>query len=73
MTALAVRLAFAAAASKGFWVCANCGSPYLPPRRPQRGRRNYCPECRKKRVPQRDAAREYKARKRRKIETIGGE
>ena len=73
MTALAVRLAFAAAAGKGFWVCSNCGSPYAPPRRPQRGRRNYCPGCQEKGVPKRDAAREYRARKRRNTETTGGE
>ena len=42
--------------------CSNCGRVYEPSRRPRRGERHYCRECRRNGVPGRDAAREFRRR-----------
>jgi hypothetical protein len=44
--------------------CSGCGNLFRPKRSPARGRRHYCPRCRKKRVPRRDATRDWRARSR---------
>ena len=44
-------------------VCFNCGEAYTPHRLPSKSRRNYCPECRARGVPVRDASRDYYRRK----------
>lgn len=43
--ALASQLTFAVARSEGIALCAACSSPYIPRRKPQVGRRHYCPNC----------------------------
>jgi hypothetical protein len=50
-------------AGSGSAVCSACARSYPRDRRPDPGRRNYCEECRAKGMPERDAAREYRARK----------
>ena len=42
---LATQLAFAVARSNMPSTCTSCGRPYTPNRKPQFGRRNYCPTC----------------------------
>ncbi len=43
---LAAQVCFAASASKDLLLCANCGRPYFPKRKPPReGTRTYCPRC----------------------------
>jgi hypothetical protein len=61
---LAEQLVLAVARSSGLCTCSCCGGPYAPRRRPNRNRRNYCPQCRGKKVPQRDASRDYTKRRR---------
>ena len=43
-------------------VCAGCNYPFRPKHRLRRGDRQYCKPCRKKKVPQRDASRDYRRR-----------
>ena len=43
--------------------CAACNRPYIPERRPDSTRRNYCPSCGRK-AAVRDASREYRQRRR---------
>lgn len=65
--AIAVRLALLAAGAQGLSVCSNpdCRREYLHGRRrPDPNRNNYCPECRKAGIPQRDASWRYRAKKR---------
>ena len=62
--ALALQLMAAIARTDGLALCTGCGSPYTPKRRPRTGTRHYCQECRDAGVPQRDAARDYRARRR---------
>ena len=44
---LAIELQYAVANTSGnaMAICDGCGSPYLPTRKPARGRRKYCPNC----------------------------
>ena len=46
--AIGIQLLFAVAAGEGFAVCSACGKPYRRTRRPQSGRRNFCPRCGRK-------------------------
>jgi len=59
--ALALQLLLATSKSAGWATCSNCARPYAPTRRPQSGRLNYCPLCRAAGVPNRVAARNYRA------------
>ena len=43
--ALAVQLLLAVARTDGLAICSACARPYIPARRPARGRRNYCGSC----------------------------
>jgi hypothetical protein len=52
-------------------VCASCRNPFTPKRPLVRGSRQYCIPCRKAKVPQRDASRDWRRRVREKLE--GGE
>jgi hypothetical protein len=61
--ALTMQLVLACAGSDGLALCSGCGVAYLPPRQPSAGTRRYCPECRRRKVDQRDAARAYRQRK----------
>jgi hypothetical protein len=60
--ALAVQLALAISRTDGLAVCSGCGISYIPSRRPKANRRRYCPECRRRKVPGRDAATGYRQR-----------
>ena len=44
--------------------CSGCGIIYNPDRRPTATRRSYCRDCRESGVPERDASRKYRDRKR---------
>ena len=62
--AVATQLIFAVAATRGIAVCSACGQPYrLQGRKPARGRRSYCPDCRQRGAARRDASREWWRRK----------
>jgi hypothetical protein len=59
---LNTQIAYVIARSDQMVVCAGCHDPF-PPRRPlSRGSRQYCRACRARKVPQRDAARDYRRR-----------
>ena len=61
---LGVQLALAVSQTDQMAFCSSCSSPYFASgRRPAVNRRNYCEKCRDRRVPQRDAARDYRSRK----------
>lgn len=60
--ALAVQLLLSISRIDGLEVCSGCTHPYLPSRRPQSGRRHYCPDCREKGVPQLHAVRDKRER-----------
>jgi hypothetical protein len=60
--AVALQLAMSAARTDGLRLCSNCGRPYVPDRKPAANRRSYCKDCRR-RAAQRDAARDYRKRK----------
>lgn len=66
--AIGLQLLSAVARSDGLDVCCGCGTAYMPGRRPNPNRRSYCPNCRKRKVPQRDASRAYYQR----IKSKGG-
>jgi hypothetical protein len=46
----------------GVYQCDGCPELFLPDRRPNPNRRNYCHECREHKIPQRDAKRAKRAR-----------
>lgn len=58
---IALQLALAVTAG-GFAFCHECGQGYTPKRQPVAGRRTYCDECRHRKVPGRDAARDSRRR-----------
>ncbi|MEX2375396.1 MAG: hypothetical protein WD942_07385 [Dehalococcoidia bacterium] len=60
---IVMQLMIAISSQHGLEVCSGCALPYMRVRRAQRGRRNYCGDCVATGVPQRDAARDYRARK----------
>jgi len=60
--ALICQLMLAATRTEGAVICASCGIGFTPKRRPNQARRAYCRLCREKKVPERDAARDYRAR-----------
>ena len=60
--ALASQLAFAIGRVQVLAFCSACGNPYVPTRKPQIGRRNFCPECGKT-VANRLAARDSRRRR----------
>jgi hypothetical protein len=62
--ALAVQLMLGAIRQAGFAWCSACGETYRPSRKPRIELRRYCPSCRKRRIPQRDARRASKLRAR---------
>jgi hypothetical protein len=67
--AIGLALMMAVSQKGGLAFCSNCPNTYMPTRRPNPNRRNYCPECREKGIPWRDAARA--ARAKRKVIDIG--
>lgn len=68
--ALSVQLALHATQSDGMALCSACNTAYTPrdrngqPRRPNPRRRSYCPACRDRGAPQRDASAAYRQRQR---------
>jgi hypothetical protein len=62
--ALSLQLAFGIGGVRGFAVCSECGAVYEPARQPVHGQRRYCSECKARNVPQRDATRDARRRKR---------
>ena len=60
---LALQLALAASRTDGLGTCSACGRAYIPTRKPNANRRNYCPDCRDEKKPLRDAQRAYRLRK----------
>jgi hypothetical protein len=68
---VAMQLVLAVTRSEGLTSCSGCGAPFIAKRQPLAGRqvgssvakRNYCQYCRERGVPQRDASRDYRARK----------
>ena len=61
--AIGLELLFAVGKSDGLQFCTNCAVPFFPNRQASRGTRRYCPACQEAKVGQRDAARDYRARK----------
>jgi hypothetical protein len=59
---LVTQIAHAMARSDESPACANCKTTFPPKRRLSRGSRQYCPACRKAKVPQRDASRDWRRR-----------
>ena len=67
---LASQLAAAVMGRSRMAWCSECGNPYSPERKPQTGRRNYCPDCREAGEPERIRAREYWRKKRRREQQL---
>lgn len=62
--AIVCQLMLAITQTEGLALCSSCGRGYAPDRRPNQNRRSYCPTCQAQKIPQRDAARDYRARER---------
>jgi hypothetical protein len=66
---LGVQLLQAIAQASTVAVCSGCGRTYhREGRRPQAGRRNYCPVCRREGVPVKMAKRDYRKRRNTNVE-----
>jgi hypothetical protein len=63
---LGVQMAHVISRSDQPVVCPGCNGPFRPERPPSSGSRQYCSSCRRKKKPQRDAARDYRRRLRSK-------
>jgi hypothetical protein len=72
LSLVAIQLVLAITRGEGLAVCSGCAAPYIANRQPLAGKRvgrwiakrNYCLNCRTAGVPQRDASRDYRRRKR---------
>lgn len=62
--ALAAQIAYKLAVLDQPIICAGCPNAFTPKPPPSRGSRQYCPDCLRKQIPQRDAARDFRKRKR---------
>jgi len=62
--ALVCQLILAATRTEGAALCSACGAGFTPERRLNPERRAYCQTCRRRGVPARDAARDYRKRQR---------
>lgn len=62
--ALALQLILATTRSHGLAICSGCGEPYLRERKPQVGRRNYCPRCKATGVHDRERKRSWRRKER---------
>lgn len=60
---LVIQLLIVIADKDGYALCSSCHKSYIPARRPDPTRRNYCTACRSH-ASQRDAARDYRQRRR---------
>jgi hypothetical protein len=66
--AIALQIALAVThQEQGVALCStwDCGNLFPPGRRPQAGRRRYCPTCRERGIPEKDAAQDFRDRQRR--------
>jgi hypothetical protein len=59
--ALIMQVLLAISRTEGLAVCSGCGFPYAPSRQPRGDQRCYCGDCRRRKIPLRDAARAYRA------------
>ena len=59
---LIVQIAYVLSRCDEAAVCAGCKKPFQPKRPISRGIRQYCRSCRQAKVPQRDAARDWRRR-----------
>lgn len=59
---LAMQILLTVSRTDGLGFCSACGEPYMPKNQPNPNRRSYCPICRRKKIPRRDAARDYRRR-----------
>jgi hypothetical protein len=65
LSSLALQLCLNVIRIDSLVICTGCQEPYKPEKRaPKAGQRNFCPKCRKKRIPQRYAQREFLAKRR---------
>lgn len=62
--ALGLQLMQKISTTTGVANCSGCGASFSPTRKPRAGQRTYCPRCRDSKVPQRDAARASRGRRR---------
>lgn len=61
---LALQLCLRVGGLDSFVVCHHCRKEYSPPRRaPKANQRNFCPECREERMPQKYALKDYRKKK----------
>ena len=58
---LATQLSLALAGAQDLAVCNGCARAYTRKKRPQSGRRNYCENCRRLKIPERDRQRDHRA------------
>jgi hypothetical protein len=63
-TALGLQVALACSRAESLGTCDGCGHLFPPRRAPRAGERSYCEECRRNRVPVRDAKRDHRERQR---------
>lgn len=61
--AVVLQIVSAVGRSDGLAICSACSQSYIPSRRPRRDQRSYCGGCRRRQVPQRDAAAAYRRRR----------
>ena len=59
---IVMQMMIAVSGKHGLEVCSGCGIAYTRTRKAQSGRRNYCSDCKEQKIPERDAAQDYRAR-----------
>ena len=64
MGAIARSLAVVISSVDGVVLCSGCESPYISGRKPRADQMHWCPTCREAKVPQREASRAFRERKR---------
>lgn len=62
--AVAFEASIMVSRTNGLSLCSGCGRTFTPRRKPRRGERHYCADCREKKIPRRDAARDFRQRSR---------
>ncbi len=63
--AIATELAYKVARLPGLSLCAGCGDPFTPSRKPRQDRRSWCSECQEAGEPRRQAKRDARTRAKR--------
>ena len=59
---IALQLLMMVTQTQGLAQCSGCGNSYIPRRKPREDQRRYCDDCRARKIPIRDAARDYRQR-----------